>query len=480
MPFPRTTIVATVGPSCQDEAVLTKMVAAGAEVFRVNGAHAAPHELAGWVERVRAAGRAAGRHPALMVDLPGTKVRTGPFPRGEVMLALGARVQLVAGGDGGPDRIPVEPPGILNDVPIGAVVVLGDGGARLEVLAKKPGGLETRVLGPGVVGKGKGVHVPGVALNAPVPTPEDRVLAEAAVKAGADLLCLSFVRTQDDVQRLREQLASLGAKRMPVIAKIERLAAMEHLEAILARSDGVIVARGDLGLDAGPERIPGLQRRILAAARRHGRPAIVATEMLESMTQATRPTRAEASDVAGAVFGSADAVMLSAETAVGRHPALVVETMAAVLLDAEHDPDAPVFGHASLLAPQPHAGRPDQAVVRAGVSLAREADAKAIAVYTRTGASALRLSSERPTAPIFAFTPDESVCRRLALAWGVRARVLGELRGAARLDSDLLVEQVREALMGSDEVPPGSRVVVLLGAPGDAAGATSVVRLLTL
>ena len=355
MPFPRTTIVATVGPSCRDEAVLAKMVAAGAEVLRVNGAHAAPEELAGWVERVRAAGRSVGRHPALMVDLPGTKVRTGSFPRGEVMLALGARVQLVAGGDGGPDRIPVEPPGILRDVPIGAVVVLGDGGARLEVLAKKGEALETRVLGPGVVGKGKGVHVPGVALNAPVPTPADRVLAEAAVRAGADLVCLSFVRTQDDVQRLREHLASLGAKRMPVIAKIERLGAMEHLDAILARSDGVIVARGDLGLDAGPERMPGLQRRILAAARRQGRPVIVATEMLESMTQATRPTRAEASDVAGAVFGSADAVMLSAETAVGRHPALVVETMASILLEAEHDPDAPVFGHPSLLASQPQA-----------------------------------------------------------------------------------------------------------------------------
>lgn len=475
MAFPRTSIVATVGPACREVEVLARMVAAGAEVFRVNGAHVAPGEVAQWVARVREAGERCGRHPAVMVDLPGTKVRTGPFPRGAVQLALGARVLLVAGGEGGPDRIPVEPPELLEDVPIGAVVVLGDGGARLEVLARKAGALEARVVGAGSVGRGTGVHVPGVALRATVPTPEDLALADEAVAAGADLLSLSFVRTGEDVQRLR---ARLGAARLPVVAKVERVAALEHLDAILDASDGVIVARGDLGLDAGPERMPVLQRRILAAARRHGRPALVATEMLESMTQATRPTRAEASDVAGAVFGGADAVMLSAETAVGRHPALVVETMAAILLEAERDPDAPVAGHPALVAAQPQAGRPDQAVVRAGVALAREAGARAIAVYTRTGASALRISSERPTAPVYAFTPDAATCRRLALAWGVRAQVLAP-QPAGPLGSDLLVERVRAALRSSDEVPPGSRVVALLGAPGDAAGTTSVIRLLT-
>ncbi|MFM8981171.1 MAG: pyruvate kinase, partial [Planctomycetia bacterium] len=306
-------------------------------------------------------------------------------------------------------------------------------------------------------------------------------VAVEAVAAGAARLSRYFVRTGHDLQRLREGLAAQAgprAARLPVVAKVERVAALEHLDAILAASDGVIVARGDLGLDAGPERMPVLQRRILAAARRHGRPALVATEMLESMTQATRPTRAEASDVAGAVFGGADAVMLSAETAVGRHPALVVETMAAILREAEQDPDAPVFGHPALVAPQPQAGHPDQAVVRAGVALAREAGARAIAVYTRTGASALRISSERPTAPVYAFTPDAATCRRLALAWGVRAQVLAP-QPAGPLGSDLLVERVREALRASDEVPSGSRVVALLGAPGDAAGTTSVVRLLT-
>lgn len=394
-----------------------------------------------------------------------------------MVLPVGAVVLLVPGGEGGPDRIPVEPPSLLEDVPIGAVVVLGDGGARLEVLARKGEALEARVVGAGRVGRGTGVHVPGVALRASVPTAEDVSLAEAAVAAGADLLSLSFVRTGADLQRLRERLVAWGAPRLPVVAKVERVAALEHLDAILSASDGVIVARGDLGLDAGPERMPVLQRRILAAARRHGRPALVATEMLESMTQATRPTRAEASDVAGAVFGGADAVMLSAETAVGRHPALVVETMAAILREAEHDPDAPVFGHPALVAPQPPSGHPDQAVVRAGVSLAREAGAKAIAVYTRTGASALRISSERPTAPVYAFTPDAATCRRLALAWGVRAQVLAP-QPAGPLGSDLLVERVREALRASDEIPPGSRVVALLGAPGDAAGTTSVIRLL--
>ena len=317
--------------------------------------------------------------------------------------------------------------------------------------------------------------MPGVAFGGAVPTPEDRVLAEAAVKAGADMLSLSFVRTQDDVQRLREHLGSLGARRVPLIAKIERLVALEHLDAIAARSDGILVARGDLGLDAGPERVPTLQRRILAAARRQAKPAIVATEMLESMTHAVRPTRAEASDVAGAVFGGADAVMLSAETAVGAHPVLVVETMARILLEAEHDPDAPLFGSARLAPPGASGGRPDQAVVRAGVALAHESGAQGLAVFTRTGASAQRLSLERPAMPIFAFAPEEATCRRLALAWGVRPRLL-----AASNDSDALVDQLRAALRASGEVPVGARVVLLMGAPGDVAGATTVVRLVTV
>jgi pyruvate kinase len=472
MTLPRTSIVVTVGPACRDDALLTEMVAAGADVFRVNGAHTAPGEIAGWVARLRRAGTRAGRYPAVMMDLPGTKVRTGSFPRGEVALALGARVSLAAGGEGGPDRIPVEPGSVLRDVPIGASVVLGDGGATLEVLAKKGDMLEARVTVAGVVSRGKGIHVPGVQVGGPVPTPEDRALAKAAVEAGVDLVSLSFVRTQDDIARLKEHLATLGAKRLPVLAKIERTAAVEHLDAIAARSDGLIVARGDLGLDAGPERVPILQRRILAAARRQARPVTIATEMLESMTHASRPTRAEASDVAGAVFGAADAVMLSAETAVGAHPLLVVQTMARILLQAEQDPDAPHFGDPTLEPPGGTGGRPDQAVVRAGVSLAREADARAIAVFTRTGASAQRLSLERPTAPIFAFAPDEAVCRRLALAWGVRARPL-----TAAADTDALVEQVRSEVRASGEVPPGSRIVLLLGAPGDAAGTTSVVRL---
>jgi pyruvate kinase len=475
MDAPRTSIVATLGPACREPALLARMIAAGADVLRVNGAHASPDEVGAWVRLAHAAGESVGRHAAVMVDLPGTKIRTGSFPRGEVALAVGARVLLAAGGDGGPDRIPVEPPGILSDVPIGAVVVLGDGGARLEVLAKKPSGLEARVVVPGAVRRGTGVHVPGVALSAPVPTPEDRVLAKAAVEAGADFVSLSFVRTQDDVGRLKDLLASLGARRLPVYAKIERLAAFEQLDAIAARSDGLLVARGDLGLDAGPERVPILQRRILAAARRQAKPAIIATEMLDSMTRATRPTRAEASDVAGAVFAAADAVMLSAESAVGAHPLLAVETMARILAEAEQDPDAPVFGAPTLLAPGSSAGRPDQAVVRAGVALAREADARAIAVYTRSGASALRLSLERPRAPIHAFTPDAAVCRRLAIAWGVRARTL-----AAPDSSDALVSGIASALRSGADLPASSRVVLLMGAPDDAAGTTTVVRLLTL
>jgi pyruvate kinase len=472
---PRTKIVCTVGPACRDVPTLAAMTRAGADVFRVNGAHVEPAAIGDWVERVRRAAREAGRQPAVLVDLPGTKIRLGDPGAAEVPLAAGARVRLVPASErGGPGRLPVEGLTGLGAVPVGAEVLLQDGRVRLRVLEAGARGLVARVEDPGAARKGMGVHFPGVPLPTAVPTERDRELVRAAVKAGVDWVSQSFVRSVDDLSRLRGLLESLRARRTATVAKIERLDAVAALDSILGLADAVMVARGDLGVDASPERVPSLQLRILEAGARAGRPVIVATEMLESMVTSTRPTRAEASDVANAVFQGADAVMLSGETAVGVHPVRVVETMARVLGEAEKDPQAPYAGSPRMPVLGSRRGRPDEHVVHAAVTLAREARAEAIVVFTRTGASAVRLSKERPAAPIHAFAPTDEVCRRLALAWGVRAQRLPAGRG-----TDALLRGVVPRLK-EEGLAPGARAVLLMGGADDPAGATTLIKLMTL
>ena len=344
MTEPRTKIHCTCGPACRDVEVLRAMIRAGADVFRVNGAHADGDEIAGWIELVREAARAEARAAAVLVDLPGPKFRVGALaPEAGFELAPGAPLRMdgeEAPGDG--RRVPLREMHWFADIPVGASVVVGDGGARLEVVSAGARGIELRAIDAVGIREGVGVHFPGLALPTAVPTRRDRVLLKAAVEAGADMISQSFVRTPDDVARLRELVRAHGGRRTLVIAKIERLDAVLAADAILAQADGALLGRGDLGIDAGVEAVPSLQKRVLEAGRRTGRPVVIATEMLESMVHSLRPTRAEASDVAGAVYEGADGVMLSAETAIGRHPAHVVATMAGILVAAEADPAAPV------------------------------------------------------------------------------------------------------------------------------------------
>lgn len=472
----RTRIVCTVGPACEDEQTLAAMLEAGASVLRINGAHAAPEDIPLWVERLRRASKRAKRVAAVLVDLPGTKIRVGRFKgRDSIPLEAGQVVRLFPGKTGGTtERIPVRSLTDLGAVPLDATVLLDDGQIRLLVTGREDKALRARVLEGGVLKAGKGIDFPGARLPTKVPTRKDRQLARAAVKAGADAVALSFVRTVSEVDNLRRLLAREGAPDMPVVVKIEREDAVEELHGILRHSHSALVARGDLGVDVGPERVPPLQKEIIEVARRVGRPAIVATEMLESMITKSRPTRAEASDVAGAVFDGADAVMLSAETAIGRHPVLAVETMARILRAAEAAPDAPYAGH-HYLAPTSLPGRPDQHVVHAAVQLAEETDAQAIVVFTRTGSSAVRLSKERPRSPVFAYAPSDAICRRLALAWGVRPMRLPEVKGG----TDAVVARVVRELRRTEKFSAGTRAVLVMGGARDPAGATTMIQLLT-
>jgi pyruvate kinase len=472
----RAKIVATLGPASKSLGVLVAIARAGADVVRINGAHVTPEALAPLVATVRRASRRAGRPLAVLVDLPGDKQRIGVPSGGETTLVAGRRVALLAGTGSlqDPGAIPI-PPAVLRTLVAGSEVLLGDGNLVLRVLSRAGGRAVAHVEAGGLLRARVGIHVRGAAHAGPVPTRRDLRLAVAAVAAGADAVALSFVRGPKDVSRLRRHLA---ARRLPMpllVAKLERREALANLDAVLDASDGVMVARGDLGLEYGPEEVPGLQKRILEAAGRRGRFVITATQMLESMTKAPRPTRAEASDVANAVFDGTDAVMLSGETAVGDHPALVVETMNRILLAAEADPHCPFSGDPRRPAPVADPSRPDRLVVRAAVRLADDVGAAAVVVFTRGGQSARRLAKERPRAPIYAFAAEESVARGLLLSWGVRPR-----RMPAGRTTDARLRGVLARLRKAEHLRRGARVVLVMGGAGDPAGTTSLVKLLTV
>lgn len=472
----RTRIVATLGPASTDVATLAALAAGGADVFRLNGAHVRAEHLRGWVRRVRRAAREAGREVAVMVDLPGVKMRVGRFHEGDAIeLEPGARVTFAAGrGGGDPRRLPVHPWPDPRGIRKGATVLLDDGRLRLRVLRRRGEEIVATVEEGGLLRAGKGVAFPGVPLGLDVPTRRDLALARAALDAGADWLALSFVRSGDDLRRLRRALRRAGAPTMPVAAKVERQEAIAGLDGILQTTEAVIVARGDLGVDVGGENVPALQKHIVSASHHAGVPVVIATEMLDSMTTRVRPSRAEVSDVAGAVFEGADGVLLSGETAVGEHPALAVETLDRILATSEGDPHAPYADSPHWRPPASPAGRPDQHVVHAAVELAGTTDARAIVVFTRSGQSAVRISKERPRAAIHAFGPSAAVCRRLTLAWGVTAR-----RMPAGDGTDAIVQAVTRRLRAEGALASGDRAVLVMGGAKDPAGATTLIKLLT-
>ncbi len=478
--FARTKIVATVGPACDSIAKLEGLMRAGADVFRINGAHIETEEIEGWVKLIRTASKRCKTHAAVMMDLPGTKTRVGELlPDGVRDLRNGETVRLVdRDASSEQSEIPVEPGAFLETVKRGHKLLLADGRIELKATHRR-GRVVTAVVTHGeVLMSRKGVHAPDSQAGPSVPTARDRALAAAALAADVDMLALSFVSGSEDVVRLRRLMKREGRPLVPVVVKIERRSALEVIDEIMVVASCVMVARGDLGVEIGPEAVPTAQRTILASARRAGRPAVVATEMLDSMISRPRPTRAEAQDVATAVAQHADAVMLSAETAVGENPKRAVATMNHILLAAEREADEPT-AHRRLRSddsgPVIVPTRPDQHVVRAAVDLATYTGASAMLVLTRAGASAFRLSKERPRAPIFALTYDDEVCRRVSLCWGVRAQTISHKK-----DTKAAVEGVLESFRRARILKKGDRIVLVKGGESDPAGTTTMIRFVTV
>ncbi|MEP6915989.1 MAG: pyruvate kinase [Acidobacteriota bacterium] len=431
-----TKIIATVGPACSGEDALEALILAGVDVFRLNFSHGTHESHAGVFQAIRAASRRANRRVAVLQDLSGPKIRVGPA-------GSGGPLQLQEGGELriGPGDLPAEPGRIftpylelLHSARPGARLLLADGKIELRVVRQADSELVTEVVHGGPLGGHKGINAPGVALPVSAVTEKDVADLRFGVELGVDLVALSFVQTADDVLRAREVMSECG-RQIPVIAKIERPAAVENLPSILSVAQGVMVARGDLGVEMPLEQLPRMQKAIIRGARALGRPAILATQVLESMRVDPRPTRAEVSDAANAVDEGADAIMLAGETAVGAYPVQAVRTLAAIIEDAELMPPS----ERAILAFDPTRSRHSRALCEAAVTLATTGQADAIVAVTHAGKTARLLSALRPRAPIYAVTASERVAGALALYWGV-SPILAEEKGAERLER-LFLEQ---------------------------------------
>jgi pyruvate kinase len=474
----RTKIVATVGPASESPEVLRAMIDAGVDMFRFGLAHGALEDHVARVRRVRSVARASGRMVGVLADLPGPKVRAAAFPTGGVQLVEHHPVLLVvAGPDDASDdgRIAVDHAGLLDEVVAGDRVALGDGGVELLVESVGAAGVQARVVSGGRVEGRPGVNLPPERFSIATPTPNDLRLLDAMAAAGVDAVAASFVRSAADVRVVKR---AAGADGPMVVAKIETASAVDDLDGIIQESDGVMVARGDLGIRLPLEDVPHVQKRIIRAGVAYARPVITATQMLESMIHSPRPTRAEVTDVANAVFDGSSALMLSAETAIGRDPVGTVATMARIAVRAEREFDHLAWGRnlgrqqlTDAQGADP-AVRITAAISAAGWRAAVEVEATAIIACTNSGATARAISRFRPTALVIAATPSLQTARRLSVAWGIEPLVV-DRQGS----TDDIVWFAVQAAAEHGYVQPGEIVAVLVGSPQEDVALTDVLRL---
>jgi pyruvate kinase len=462
-----TKIVATIGPASREPDVLERMIDAGMDVARLNFSHGTPEEHAETMERIRRAAEHVGREVAVLQDLPGPKLRIGPIENGICELNTGDRLVLTTErieGDG--DRLPVEWPGLPELMGEGDVAYLADGAIRLRVSSVSGGEVVTKVEVGGAVASRQGLNLPNVTMSLPAVSEDDLRMIDAGLEMGIDLVALSFVRRREDLDPVRERLEKHG-RDVPLIAKIEKPQAADNIEEILDASEGVMVARGDLGIELRIEEVPLVQKRILHLAGKKAKPAITATQMLESMVTSTRPTRAEVTDVANAIFDGTDAVMLSQETAVGRHPVQAVAMMASIAETTERELP---YGR-WLTERVPTSNDESAAIAYGAVGAMYQLGLKALVTPTLTGRTATLLSGRRPHVPILALAQRRDVVRRLSLLWGVQARLHEEPQ-----DTTDLLESCAEAAKQAGLAEPGDRIGITAGLPAGRSGGTNLFK----
>ncbi|MCI4657587.1 pyruvate kinase [Cryobacterium algoricola] len=461
----RAKIVATLGPAAASYDQIRALIDAGVDVCRMNLSHGdyTVHEAV--YANIRKAANDSGRAVAVLVDLQGPKIRLGKFEGGPYELAVGDIFKITTDEILGTKEIcGTTYKGLPMDVKPGDFLLIDDGKVKVEVVATDGVLVTTRVIVAGPVSNNKGINLPGVAVNVPALSEKDEADLRWGLRLGTDLIALSFVRDAADITRVHEIMAEEGRK-VPVIAKIEKPQAVEHLEEIIDAFDSIMVARGDLGVELPLEAVPIVQKHAVELARRMAKPVIVATQMLESMIHSPVPTRAETSDVANAVLDGADAVMLSGETSVGEYPVVTVQTMARIVASTEDhglERIAPLTNK-----PRTQGG----AITLAAIEVAEFVDAKFLCIFTESGDSARRMSRLRSKIPMLAFTPEPGIRRRLALTWGVQTYLVDRVT-----HTDSMFGQVDDILLGQGLAQLGDKVVVISGSPPGIAGSTNDIR----
>ncbi|GER92045.1 pyruvate kinase [Dictyobacter vulcani] len=471
----RTKIVCTIGPATNSDEQLEKLMLAGMNVARLNFSHGTQEGHAKVIASIRAISKRLNVPVAILQDLQGPKIRTGLLEGGQpVRLVDGAQIAITSRDIvGTAECVATTYQQLPQDVKVGDRILLDDGLLELRVIGKDATDVRCEVVHGGLLKEHKGINLPGVAVSAPSLTQKDLEDLKFGVRQGVDYVALSFVRKPEDILATRQQIEAIQAEfeldcsngPIPLIAKLEKPEAVKRLDEILRVTDGVMVARGDLGVEMAPETVPLIQKHIIARCNDLGLPVITATQMLESMITNPRPTRAEASDVANAILDGTDAVMLSAETAAGAYPIDAVKMMDRIARQTESEGLTNYQRHAPLLTQ-------DRAVCHAAKALAEEASVRYITVFTRSGASAQLISKDRPRTPVMAYTPSESVYHRLCLWWGVWPHII-PLTGS----TEELIDIVEKKLQAEHEIQEGDSIVIMGGMPVASRMRTNFVRL---
>ena len=480
-------IVATIGPASQDRAVLSQLILAGMNVARLNFSHGTYEQHAAQIKMIRELSDELNKPITILQDLQGPKLRVGNLPGGAVEIAQGETIVLSSNPEAarqnpryaGMDIIPFDVPDLEKSVQPGNRILMDDGALEIEVSGVDTDVVEARVILGGMLKSHKGVNLPRANLNIPGFTEKDRADLEFGIRSGVDVVAISFVRSGKDVEIVREAIRefSRGASPLtaqtPIIAKIELPEAVDNLHDIIHAADGVMVARGDLGIEMSPEKVPNVQKEMIEMANRHAKIVITATQMLDSMIVNPRPTRAEASDVANAIFDGTDAVMLSGETAAGKYPVEAVRMMDAIVRQAESQYER--WGHQAQL-PDDIASRSDAlSITMAARELAHDRDVAAIAVFTERGRTALYMSKVRPCVPIMAFTPERISYQRMGLYWGTVPYLV-----PFATTIETMLAHVETAIMASSDLTPGQQVVMITGFPVGAMREPNICLLYTI
>ena len=465
----RAKIICTIGPSCHSEAAMRDLMRMGMDVARLNFSHGTHEDHARHIERLRRAARREGRPGCILQDLQGPKIRTGQLQRHDPVLLKTGSIVIITPREvaGTATRIATTFPDLAREVQPGTRILLSDGLIELRVKSVRGKDVVCQVINGGELGEHKGINLPGVALSIPALTDKDRIDLEFGLRHGVDMVAISFVRSASDVRTVKQIIARHG-RDIPVIAKLEKPQAIDHLEEILEATDGVMVARGDLGVEVAPEKVPVIQKHVIRQAAAWRKPVITATQMLESMVENPRPTRAEASDVANAIFDGSDAVMLSAETASGHYPREAVAIMSRIVVEAE----ANMVDNIQLRRRREnHALSVPEAICESIAHAAEDLPMAAIAVFTETGNTARMISKYRPKACIYAFTHIPAVAQRTNLFWGVEPVRCPQARSAEEM-----VNLAERELIRRGRVKAGDVLGVVAGTR-QTAGSTNLMRL---